>query len=434
VEPDNDSATRSALHPSAGASATGLAWLLEQLDRNEDVVARTIAEAVRREVKEYAAFTGPEQIADVVDDTRGHLQTFSRCAPSGRMPDVGELNFISALAQLRAAAGFPLEAMLHAFRVGHRVLWDWLVDQADDSRKGDIALAITPFMHEYLGVVTRRLTETYVEAVQTSVADADRNRRDLFEALLRGEEPWRTRSLAQALGIESDVQYVVIVARVGSSEPGGRNELLRRAEDVMRRRLLAAGAEAFPILREDEVVLLVPWAADHRRVLRTAVEPAAVSLAQIYGARLVAGGSMMCDGLAEISRGYQEAHLAMERASATGAFVALADASLYDSLLALGGSSVQRRLPPWAGELAAEIASDQSDLIRTLLAYLAANMSIERTARELFVHPNTVRYRLRRLSKLTGLDVASFYDLVELVTAVRLLPASRGSSRGSDQQ
>jgi sugar diacid utilization regulator len=434
VEPDNNGATRSTPGQSIGTEATGLAALLDQLNRDQEVVARVIAEAVRREVKEYTAFTGPEQFAYVVDDTQGHLQTFVRCAPSGRMPDAGELSFITSLAQLRAAAGFPLEAMLHAFRVGHRVLWDWLVDQVEDGRKGEVALAITPFMHEYLGVVTRRLTETYVEAVRTSVADADKDRRDLFEALLRREEPWRTQPLAQALGIESDVQYVVIVARVGSSEPSGRNELLRRAADVMRRRLLAAGAEALPILREDEVVLLVPWAADHRRVLRTAVEPTAVSLAQMYGGRLVAGGSMACDGLAEVSRGYQEARLAMERAAATGAFVALADASLYESLLALCGPSLQRRLPSWVGELAAEGAPEQSDLIRTLLSYLGANLSIERTARELFVHPNTVRYRLRRLSKLTGLDVASFYDLVDLVTAVRLLPPGQGNARDAGQE
>jgi sugar diacid utilization regulator len=432
VEPDNESATGATSDCSVGPEATSLAWLLDELSRKQELVARMIGAAVRREVREYVAFTGADQFADVVDDTRDHLETFVRCAPSGRMPDAEELSFISTLAQLRAAAGFPLEAMLHAFRVGHRVLWDWLIDQVEDRRKGEVALAITPFMHEYLGVVTRRLTETYVEAVQTSVADADKNRRDLFEALLRGEDPRRTRSLAQALGIESDVEYVVIVASVGSSESASRNELLRRAEGVMRRRLLAAGAEAFPILREDEVVLLVSWAADHRRILRTAIEPAAVSLAQMYGARLVAGGSMACDGLGEVSRGYQEARLAMERAAATGAFVALADASLYESLLALGGPSVQRRLPPWAGDLAAEGAPERSDLIRTLLAYIAANMSIERTARELFVHPNTVRYRLRRLSKVTGLDVASFYDLVELVTAVRLLPALPGSARAPE--
>ncbi len=151
----------------------------------------------------------------------------------------------------------------------------------------------------------------------------------------------------------------------------------------------------------------------------------------MYGARLVAGGSMACEGLSEIKRGYQEARLARQRASATGAFVALADASLYESLLALAGPSVQRHLPPWARDLAAQGAPERNDLIQTLLAYLAANMSIEQSARALFVHPNTVRYRLRRLSRLTGLDVSSFYDLVELITTVRLLPAGPSNSLAS---
>jgi DNA-binding PucR family transcriptional regulator len=57
-----------------------------------------------------------------------------------------------------------------------------------------------------------------------------------------------------------------------------------------------------------------------------------------------------------------------------------------------------------------------------------ADLSVERAARALFVHPNTVRYRLRRLAKLTGLDVARFYDLVELLTAIRLLPAGQRSA------
>ena len=395
-----------------------LAGVLHQLVGRQDRVARAIADAVRSEVKEYGAFETPEQFEVVVADTRHHLETFARWAPSGRMPDVVELQFIAELARDRAAAGFPLEAMLHAFRVGHRVLWDWLIDRVQEPGKGEIALALTPFMHEYLGVVTRRLTEAYVEAVHTSDADAAQSRRDLFEALLRGDAPERTLALAQALGLQADAQYVVMVATFGPSERVSTNELLRRAAEILRRRLREAGVDAFPIRREDELVLLLPWATDHRRTLHAAVEPAAESLTQMYGARLVAGAGMACDGLAAIRLGYQEARLALQRASATGRFVALADATLFDSLLALGAPAVERRLPTWARELAAE----QNDLVETLLAYLAADMSIERAAHALTVHPNTVRYRLRRLSKLTGLNASSFYDLVELVTATRLLP------------
>ena len=42
-------------------------------------------------------------------------------------------------------------------------------------------------------------------------------------------------------------------------------------------------------------------------------------------------------------------------------------------------------------------------LIETLTAYFQHGQSLEATARALFVHPNTVRYRLRQVAELTGL-------------------------------
>jgi DNA-binding PucR family transcriptional regulator len=42
-------------------------------------------------------------------------------------------------------------------------------------------------------------------------------------------------------------------------------------------------------------------------------------------------------------------------------------------------------------------------LLDTVSTYLEQGSSLEATARMLFVHPNTVRYRLRRASELTGL-------------------------------
>jgi DNA-binding PucR family transcriptional regulator len=41
-------------------------------------------------------------------------------------------------------------------------------------------------------------------------------------------------------------------------------------------------------------------------------------------------------------------------------------------------------------------------LLDTVMTYLEQGNSLEATARLLFVHPNTVRYRLRRVSELTG--------------------------------
>ena len=40
--------------------------------------------------------------------------------------------------------------------------------------------------------------------------------------------------------------------------------------------------------------------------------------------------------------------------------------------------------------------------METLRAYLDSDLDVARTADALYVHPNTVRYRLRRVSELTG--------------------------------
>lgn len=48
------------------------------------------------------------------------------------------------------------------------------------------------------------------------------------------------------------------------------------------------------------------------------------------------------------------------------------------------------------------LATAGSPLLGTLTTYLEHGTSLESTARLLFVHPNTVRYRLRRIAELTG--------------------------------
>jgi DNA-binding PucR family transcriptional regulator len=45
---------------------------------------------------------------------------------------------------------------------------------------------------------------------------------------------------------------------------------------------------------------------------------------------------------------------------------------------------------------------DDAALYDTACAYLERTPSLEATARALFIHPNTVRYRLRRIAEVTG--------------------------------
>ena len=54
-----------------------------------------------------------------------------------------------------------------------------------------------------------------------------------------------------------------------------------------------------------------------------------------------------------------------------------------------------------------ELASDDAhaELVDTLEAYLRTHGNLNAVARQLFLHRNTVRHRLRRIAKLTGADL-----------------------------
>ncbi|MGK9147199.1 helix-turn-helix domain-containing protein [Plantibacter flavus] len=60
------------------------------------------------------------------------------------------------------------------------------------------------------------------------------------------------------------------------------------------------------------------------------------------------------------------------------------------------------------------------ELVTTLWCYLDNGRSLEATARELFVHPNTVRYRLKRVSEVIGWDATGARESLILQAALIL--------------
>lgn len=68
-----------------------------------------------------------------------------------------------------------------------------------------------------------------------------------------------------------------------------------------------------------------------------------------------------------------------------------------------------------------EEAKDGEELLRTLMVYLLdCGGSVTRTARALYLHPNTVKYRLRRLTDLLGRPVDQMPATIRLYRAVAL--------------
>jgi hypothetical protein len=69
-----------------------------------------------------------------------------------------------------------------------------------------------------------------------------------------------------------------------------------------------------------------------------------------------------------------------------------------------------------------------TELLTTLWCYLDNGRSLEATARELFVHPNTVRYRLKRISEVIGYDATGSREALILQAAL-IVGAIAGSGK-----
>ncbi|MEW5288990.1 CdaR family transcriptional regulator [Erwinia papayae] len=78
-----------------------------------------------------------------------------------------------------------------------------------------------------------------------------------------------------------------------------------------------------------------------------------------------------------------------------------------------------------AGELSRPLARlksmDNNGLLkRTLIAWFSHNVQPSATAKALYIHRNTIEYRLNRISELTGLNLSNFDDRLLLYVALQL--------------
>ena len=56
--------------------------------------------------------------------------------------------------------------------------------------------------------------------------------------------------------------------------------------------------------------------------------------------------------------------------------------------------------------------------VETVLAFAKCDMTVYKTAKELYFSTNAIQYRLRQVEKKTGLDPNNFYDLMKLVLSL----------------
>ena len=387
--------------------------VLDQLEADADAIARRMALAAREEVEEYAAVADPAFAAEVLEHATEHVRAFVRAGRLGRPPEGEELAFVRERGAERARELMPLDALLEAYLVGQRTVWESIVEASGESPEGmRAAQDLTAMTFRYTHAINVAVADAYLRESNALATEAERSRRDLLDRLLSGREPGGEEARrAEALGLRAQAEHVVVVAE-------GEGEGDDTARLVVRALVRADPERPFVVPRHDEVVAILPvYVRRGPAEIRDALERAAEVLLRSHRVRLRAGVSSVCEGLSELGRGYGEAGGALRHAGA--AVVAFQDIALADYLASAADDTARRLVPAGTRRL---LEADRSGtLAETLRAYAACNLNVARAAERLTVHPNTVHYRLGRVATLTGKDPRRFEELSEMLTALRLL-------------
>ena len=123
------------------------------------------------------------------------------------------------------------------------------------------------------------------------------------------------------------------------------------------------------------------------------------------------------------ARYYAQARRALELSArlAPDELVCLyAGCSFYDLLSTADRSSLGLYCHPALSILSRYDSDSDANLYHTLEAYLASGCSVKATAERLFIHRNSLDYRLARIRELTGLDLADSNVRFQLAMSYRI--------------
>jgi len=93
-----------------------------------------------------------------------------------------------------------------------------------------------------------------------------------------------------------------------------------------------------------------------------------------------------------------------------------------------------RLIPEWARRLGQNKDVQSRALCRTIQAFADSNFNVKQTARRLYIHTNTVYFRLNRITSLTGINPRTYSGTSLLLTALRLVEIQNGRGHGHSQE
>ena len=138
-----------------------------------------------------------------------------------------------------------------------------------------------------------------------------------------------------------------------------------------------------------------------------------------YSAKILIGISSVCENLKDLARAYKEAKISLEVGKV---FDIEKPIMSYENL---GIGRLVYQLPTTLCEIFLQevfkkgsLSSLDRETLMTVQSFFENNLNVSETSRKLFVHRNTLVYRLEKIRKLTGLDLREFDHAVTFKVAL----------------
>lgn len=365
-----------------------------------DVLARAMADVIRAEVPAYDA-------ADIV--SREVLD--ASCAANfswilGRLAGLRtDLDAPSRTGAERAEQGVPYAMVLAAFRIGARFIWETMLERAAQEDR-DALLRAAADIWAVSDHLAGAVTDAYRDAFVIRARRDGQVRAVLVSSLLDGDAaPGEVAQAAETLGLHRSPTYVAISAEC--PEPGAEG-----LADIDR--LLEA------------VNVVSAWRLDHDHHeglvgLRSGFDVEQLVERITSAARGRVGVSEPFDRLDAAADARRQARVAQAAATPGAASVQRFGDQPLAVLLAGNPEQARALAEAVLAPVLAMGVDDRQVVLDTARAWLTAGGSTSTAARELHVHRNTVRYRIRRLEEVTGRDLARPVDAAELFVALECL-------------
>lgn len=399
--------SRAPADPPLRLSSDVVAILRERLP----AVATTTIEAVMAEVPTYRrAFGGP--MGDNIENAvQMALAGFLRLAQRGRAVDPGTplspaIDGAYALGRGEARSGRSADDLLAAYRVGARVAWRELSRTAVEQELPAATLAgFAELVFAYIDELSAASVAGHADELATSGRVRERYLDRLAQALLRGDAPDALAAAAERADWSPPRTLTAVILPEAQARP---------ARSVLDRHTLTA-AEDPPGLPPGRglAVLLVPGVSGRTR---------ARLLRDLAGRHAVVGPTRPWQ---EARASYQRALRGLDLLAAGGTAGALDPDEPVDTEHHLA-ALVRAADPDALADLRARALAPLSDLRpatrrkleETLRAWLLHQGRRDDVAAALFVHPQTVRYRMGQVRELYGDRLEDPRVVLDLVLAL----------------